>query len=142
MAAGRRVLFVAEKRAALDVVKKRLEAVGLGDLSLDLHDKSSRPAAVREQIRAALDLQVTADTESLRTQTEAAESSRNALARYARRLHEENAAGLSLYSARTSELAADQDVAPIEVPKRPRCQRHPRISTAVAARLARSAPSR
>ena len=30
MAAGRRVLFVAEKRAALDVVKKRLEAVGIG----------------------------------------------------------------------------------------------------------------
>ena len=118
MAAGRRVLFVAEKRAALDVVKKRLEAVGLGELSLDLHDKSSRPAAVREQIRAALDLQVTADTDSLRTQTEAAESSRNALARYTRRLHEENAAGMSLYSARTSELAADQDIAPIDVPIR------------------------
>lgn len=117
MAAGRRVLFVAEKRAALDVVKKRLEAVGLGELSLDLHDKSSRPAAVREQIRAALDLSIAADTDSLRTQTEAAESSRNALARYARRLHEENAAGMSLYSARTAELAADQDVVPIEVPK-------------------------
>lgn len=117
MAAGRRVLFVAEKRAALDVVKKRLEAVGLGDLSLDLHDKSSRPAAVREQIRAALDLQVSADTDSLRTQTEAAESSRNALARYARRLHEANAAGLSLYSARTAELAADQEVPPIDVPR-------------------------
>jgi hypothetical protein len=117
MAAGRRVLFVAEKRAALDVVKKRLEAVGLGELSLDLHDKSSRPTAVREQIRAALDLQVIADTDSLRTQTEAAESSRNALARYARRLHEQNNAGLSLYSARTSELAAHQDVTPIEVPR-------------------------
>ena len=117
MAAGRRVLFVAEKRAALDVVKKRLEAVGLGELSLDLHDKSSRPAAVREQIRTALDLHVSADTDSLRTHTEAAESSRNALARYARRLHEQNAAGMSLYSARTSELAADQDVAPIEVPR-------------------------
>ena len=47
MASGRRVLFVAEKRAALDVVKKRLEAVGSGELSLDLHDKSARPAAVR-----------------------------------------------------------------------------------------------
>lgn len=117
MAAGRRVLFVAEKRAALDVVKKRLEAVGLGELSLDLHDKSSRPAAVREQIRAALDLSVAADTDSLRIQTEAAESSRNALARYARRLHEENAAGMSLYSARTAELAAEQDVAAIEVAK-------------------------
>ena len=142
MAAGRRVLFVAEKRAALDVVKKRLEAVGLGDLSLDLHDKSSRPVAVREQIRAALDLQVTADTDSLRTQTEAAESSRNALARYARRLHEENAAGLSLYSARTSELAADQDVAADRRATEPGCQRLPRGPANRPARPAQSSPSR
>ncbi|MEB0305380.1 DUF4011 domain-containing protein, partial [Cryobacterium sp. 10I1] len=35
LADGKRVLFVAEKRAALDVVKKRLESVGLGDFSLD-----------------------------------------------------------------------------------------------------------
>src|SRR6202022_3063158 len=42
MSSGRTVLVVAEKRAALDVVKKRLGAVGLGELSLDLHDKSAR----------------------------------------------------------------------------------------------------
>jgi hypothetical protein len=117
MAAGRRVLFVAEKRAALDVVKKRLEDVGLGELSLDLHNKSSKPAAVRDQIRTALDMRVSADTDALRTHTDAAASSRNGLARYARRLHEENAAGMSLYSARTSELAADQEVPPLDVPK-------------------------
>jgi Protein of unknown function (DUF4011)/Swt1-like HEPN/AAA domain/REase_MTES_1575/Protein of unknown function (DUF3320) len=116
MAAGRRVLFVAEKRAALDVVKKRLEDVGLGELSLDLHDKSSKPAVVREQIRAAVDLRINADTDALRTHTEAAASARTVLARYARRLHEDNAARLSLYTARTAELAAHQDVVPIEVP--------------------------
>lgn len=55
VAEGKRVLFLAEKRAALDVVRQRLDDVGLGPLSLDLHDKSSRPAAVREQIRRALD---------------------------------------------------------------------------------------
>lgn len=117
MAAGRRVLFVAEKRAALDVVKRRLEAVGLGELSLDLHNKASRPAAVREQIRAALDLRVNADTAALNTHAETAESSRNALARYARRLHEKNAAGLSLYTARNSELASEQNVSPLTVPR-------------------------
>jgi hypothetical protein len=36
-AQGKRVLFVAEKRAALDVVLRRLENVGLGHLALDLH---------------------------------------------------------------------------------------------------------
>jgi len=34
---GKRVLFVAEKRAALEVVYKRLSQVGLGHLILDLH---------------------------------------------------------------------------------------------------------
>src|SRR5438270_1837229 len=55
VADGKRVLFVAEKRAALDVVARRLEAVGLGPFALDLHDKGSRAAAVRAQVRAALD---------------------------------------------------------------------------------------
>ena len=36
-ARGKRVLFVAEKRAAIDAVTKRLDAVGLGDLVMDLH---------------------------------------------------------------------------------------------------------
>ena len=116
MSSGRRVLFVAEKRAALDVVKKRLEAVGLGELSLDLHDKSARPTAVRQQIKEALELRVSHDQGALRTNSQAAESSRRALARYAHRLHDVNAAGLSLYTARSSELAADQEVDPLEVP--------------------------
>jgi hypothetical protein len=116
MSSGRRVLFVAEKRAALDVVKKRLEAVGLGELSLDLHDKSARPTAVRQQIKEALELRVSHDAGALKTNRQAAESSRNSLSRYADRLHDVNAAGLSLYTARSSELSADQGVEPLEVP--------------------------
>lgn len=117
MSAGRRVLFVAEKRAALDVVKKRLESVGLGELSLDIHDKSARPAAVREQIKNALELRLSHDADLLRTKLQVAESSRHSLARYANLLHERNAVGQSLYVARSSELAADQDVTPITVPR-------------------------
>jgi hypothetical protein len=37
-ARGKRVLFVAEKRAAIDAVVDRLNRVGLGGLVLDLHD--------------------------------------------------------------------------------------------------------
>ena len=117
LASGRRVLFVAEKRAALDVVKKRLEAVGLGGLSLDLHDKSARPATVRAQIKDALELRISHDPQLLKTNLQAAEASRATLARYATRLHEVNAAGQSLYTARGDELAADQDVPPLEVPR-------------------------
>ena len=37
IAHGKRVLFVAQKRAAIDVVHQRLESVGLGDLVMDVH---------------------------------------------------------------------------------------------------------
>jgi very-short-patch-repair endonuclease len=37
MAQGKNVLFVAEKRAAIDAVKKRIDLVGLSDCFLDLH---------------------------------------------------------------------------------------------------------
>jgi len=117
MASGRRVLFVAEKRAALDVVKKRLESVGLGDLSLDIHDKSAKPAAVRAQIKRALELYVTHDGDLLRSKLQTAKSNRHKLANYAGELHATNAAGLSLYSARKAGLTADSEVPPLEVPK-------------------------
>ncbi len=47
IATGKTVLFVAEKRAAIDAVKKRIDAVGLGDCFLDLHSAETvrkRPA--------------------------------------------------------------------------------------------------
>lgn len=52
---GKTVLFVAEKQAALDVVKKRLENVGLADFTLDLHGKNQRPNAIRAQLKTAID---------------------------------------------------------------------------------------
>jgi hypothetical protein len=46
---GKTVLFVAEKMAALSVVKRRLDAVGLGAACLELHsDKASRAALLAE----------------------------------------------------------------------------------------------
>src|SRR3954453_1971463 len=113
---GKRVLFVAEKRAALDVVARRLEAVGMGPFALDLHDKVSRAPAVRAQIREALEHAVAVDTQGLAADGEDLRSARRTLARYTDRLHAANAAGLSLYTARTAELSAGGDVAPLPVP--------------------------
>jgi very-short-patch-repair endonuclease len=47
LSAGKTVLFVAEKAAALEVVKRRLDGVQLGDFALELH---SRKASKREII--------------------------------------------------------------------------------------------
>lgn len=55
LARGRRVLFVAEKAAALEVVSRRLRDAGLGGFALDLHaDHASKPGFVA-QVRAALE---------------------------------------------------------------------------------------
>lgn len=116
LAQGKRVLFVAEKRAALDVVKNRLDAVGLGPFSLDLHDKGARPTAVRSQIRAAIDAEARPDAAALKANGEAATASRETLRRYAHRLHEANATGLSLYAARTQLLASASEVQALEIP--------------------------
>lgn len=55
MARGRSVLFVAEKRAAIDAVKKRIDRVGLGELMLDLHDASLLKARPARPFAQALD---------------------------------------------------------------------------------------
>ncbi|HZY58998.1 MAG TPA: AAA domain-containing protein [Candidatus Binataceae bacterium] len=55
-ARGRRVLFVAEKRAALDVVLHRLENRGLRHLALDLHGAGITRRAVMTQFSESLDL--------------------------------------------------------------------------------------
>lgn len=115
IADGKRVLFVAEKRAALDVVSSRLDSVGMGPFALDLHDKSSKPAVVRDQIKQALDLTAEFDDQFLRAMSEDLHSARRSLARYADRLHEPNNVGLSLYRARTQQLAHHAELTPVPV---------------------------
>ncbi|MCJ1683057.1 DUF3320 domain-containing protein [Rathayibacter sp. VKM Ac-2928] len=116
LADGKRVLFVAEKRAALDVVKRRLQDVGLGPFCLDLHDKGARPAEARAQIRAALDFAVRPDVNGHASNQLTVEASVRGLRRYADRLHDENSAGYSLYEARQREILAEEHVQPLAVP--------------------------
>ena len=52
---GRRVLFVAEKRAAIDAVVGRLDRVGLGDLVLDLHAGAQGRRRVARELVDGLD---------------------------------------------------------------------------------------
>ena len=50
LADGKRVLFVSEKTAALDVVKRRLEECDLGVFCLDLHSDRGRKSEVYRQL--------------------------------------------------------------------------------------------
>ena len=55
LAAGKSVLFVAEKQAALSVVHSRLVAAGLGEFCLELHAAKANKRAVLQQIGEAMD---------------------------------------------------------------------------------------
>ncbi|MBX0292516.1 DUF3320 domain-containing protein [Hymenobacter sp. HSC-4F20] len=54
--AGKKVLFVAEKMAALEVIKRRLDAAGLGAACWELHSHTTNARAVHEELKAALHL--------------------------------------------------------------------------------------
>lgn len=53
LALGRKVLFVSEKMAALEVVYSRLRAAGLGDFCLELHSSKANKRAVLDQLDSA-----------------------------------------------------------------------------------------
>ncbi|HCP24209.1 MAG TPA: DUF3320 domain-containing protein [Dehalococcoidia bacterium] len=53
---GRTVLFVSEKMAALEVVKRRLDNVGLGDACLELHSHKTAKKVVLDELSRTLEL--------------------------------------------------------------------------------------
>jgi very-short-patch-repair endonuclease len=57
LAANKTILFVAEKQAALEVVKRRLGKAGIGEFCLELHSDKASPKAVLESIEERLKVQ-------------------------------------------------------------------------------------
>ena len=55
VARGRKVLFVAEKRAAIDAVLTRLKGADLGEMVLDIHDGTRDRQRIAADLGAALD---------------------------------------------------------------------------------------
>lgn len=107
VARGKRVLFVAEKRAAIQVVKDRLAKAGLGDVLLDLHGADIRRSEVVAQLQRGLENIRNARSVEMITELDRLESQRRTLNAYVAVLHEHRAFGLSPYRAMemTLELA-------------------------------------
>lgn len=108
-AQGQRVLFVAEKRAALEVVMRRLDARGLGHLGLDLHGADISRKQVLLRVARALETvhnALPAGTDALDAQLL---DRRNRLNAYVTALHTPRApAGATVYDmqARLLQLPA------------------------------------
>jgi len=110
MQEGRRVLFVCEKAAALEVVKRRLDTVGLGEFVLDLHGTKTKPSEVRSRLMVALELSPYGDKTGLEAAKYDHDQALNALNKYPERLHNaDNAFEISVYEARDKYLAIESD---------------------------------
>ena len=87
LAVGKKVLFVSEKMAALEVVKGRLDSVGLGDFCLELHSHKSNKRAVLNELERTISAPPppAVDTEGTFAQIDSLKAELNA---YVNALHE------------------------------------------------------
>jgi very-short-patch-repair endonuclease/DNA polymerase III delta prime subunit len=105
---GKRVLFVAEKRAALEVVQSRLEKVGLGTFCLEVHSNKANKKDVLRQLGESLEMSRRQSPAEWEAQTRRLEELRAGLNHYAALIHHEHPIGYSVFRA-TSELIGLKD---------------------------------
>lgn len=105
LAQGKTVLFVAEKMAALSVVQRRLESVGLGPFCLELHSNKSRKADVLAQLDTSLRFANVKSSAEWRLQSERLAEARRELNTFVRTLHRPRHTGESFYSGLSRLIA-------------------------------------
>ena len=108
LAGGRTVLFVAEKMAALEVVQKRLERIGIGPFCLELHSNKSPKKDVLKQLRMATEVTKTRTAEEFALRAEQLSQLRRELDEYALELHQILPCGRDLYTL-ISEYEKEKD---------------------------------
>ena len=99
LALGRKVLFVAEKMAALHVVYRRMEKVGLDHLCLELHSNKANKKAVLEQLRAATDKRDQTKSEGWADTVQVLKDKRERLNSFVQALHKKSNYGISTREA-------------------------------------------
>ena len=97
LAKGRRVLFVSEKKAALDVVYRRLASVGLAPFCLELHSNKADKANVMRQFAEAMDVKPSRTPAHWSTTCANVASSVKELGAFVHDLHTPSANGMSAY---------------------------------------------
>ena len=93
---GKTILFVAEKMAALEVVQKRLAALGIEDFCLELHSNKAVKKNVLDQLKRGLDLRVWGMSTEYDQKVEEIHRMRSELDAYAKKLHEKRSCGFSV----------------------------------------------
>ena len=97
-ASGRTALFVAEKRAAIDAVLRRLDGVDLKDLVLDLHSRDGSRKQLAQDLARSLDTVRATARPQAESNQRALLQTRQQLSQYVRELHRlQQPWGLSVY---------------------------------------------
>ncbi len=95
---GKRVLFVAEKMAALSVVQSRLEKIGLDPFCLELHSNKSTKRHLLEQLEKALNVSHLSKPRGFAAMSDKLFEARKSLIEFIDAVHLPDAAdGLSVY---------------------------------------------
>ena len=87
IADGKTVLFVAEKMAALEVVKRRLDAAGVGDACLELHSNKANKKVLLNELKRTSELGAPVG-DFVTTLNSRLQEARDVLNAHAERLHE------------------------------------------------------
>ena len=117
LARGQRVLFVAEKRAALEVVRDRLGRVGLDAFCLELHSNKARKREVLESLAEPLELSRQQTPRQWQQTVRDLCAERDALNEFVQTLHRERfLRGVTLRPDREARRAARGAAASIRCP--------------------------
>lgn len=99
---GKRVLFVAAKKAALDVVQRRLEQIGLAPFTLELHSNKSKKSDVLVQLAKSIETAKLARTADFQQEAQRLDNAKKAISDYVSVLHQKQQVGWSLYDSITA----------------------------------------
>lgn len=106
---GRRVLFVAEKMAALSVVQSRLTKLGLDPFCLELHSNKATKKHFLEQMERVLAIAKTKSPTGYQKTSDELFDERRELIAYMDALHRQQDCGLSLYNCITEYLSVSEE---------------------------------
>lgn len=109
LALGKTVLFVSEKRAALEVVHRRLTESGLGPFCLELHSNKSHKKEVLNQLEQTLGVQATHSFEEWQSEAQRLATTRRELNDFVRALHVVRPSGESLFTG-LAQLIKHRDI--------------------------------
>jgi hypothetical protein len=111
LAMGKTVLFVSQKTTALDVVRRRLDAVGIGDYCLEVHSAKAQKSQVLAQLKTAWERRGDSVESDWTKSADGLAALRDALNALVSALHRRRANGMTAREA-MGRVIALRDVAP------------------------------